>query len=330
MKKLFVVFLLLFTLVACGVLGFSVLEDLSPIDALYMTIITISTVGFDVVRPLTAKGKLFTILLILSSVGTFTYALTLIANFVIEGQFGSITRRIRMEKNITALTEHYIVCGYSRIASAVIKDLKKTNVPFVVIINKEESEDNPSLLNVLHMIGDSTNDETLQHAMIASAKGLISCLETDKENLFVVISARSLNPELKIITVAKEETSFNKMLKAGADNVILPEVIGGKRMASMILQPSVLSFLDVMTTTREEGLALKLEEIIIPESSNLASLSLAEAKIPQKTGLLVVAIRKASGFTFNPSSSTVIDAKDTLIILGQENQVERLKNYACS
>lgn len=233
-----------------------------------------------------------------------------------------------MEKTIATLKNHYVICGYNRLAISVIKDFKKSKVPFVVILNKDEEDASILPEGMLYIVGDATNDDVLQHARIEKAQGLVSCLGTDKENLFVVISSRSLNPELKIITLAKEEASFGKMLKAGADNVILPEVIGGKRMASMILQPSVLSFLDVMTTTATDGIALKLAEITIESKSSLKELSLAEAKIPQKTGLLVVAIRKAKGFSFNPSSSTTIDKGDVLIVLGEDKQIQRLSEYA--
>ena len=327
MKKLYFIFLLLCTVIIVGVLGFSVLEGLRPLDALYMTIITVSTVGFNEVVPLTDAGKLFTVFLILCSAGSFTYALALVASFIIEGQFGYITRRIKMEKNIAMLSDHYIVCGYSRVALAVIKDLKKAGSQFIVVLEAERANDIPPGVDYLYLSGDPTSDDVLLHAQITNAKGLISCLESDKENLFVVISARSLNPELTIATVAKDESSFNKMLKAGADNVILPEVIGGKRMVSMILHPNVLSFLDVMTTTKTEGLSLKLEEITIPEASSLIDKSLADAKIPQKTGLLVVAIRQKIGYMFNPSSSTIMSAGDVLIVLGEGAQIGKLKEY---
>lgn len=325
MSRLYFIFVLLFSIVTCGVFGFSVIEGLSPVDALYTTIITISTVGFNAVGPLTTQGKIFTIILILTSVGAFTYALALIADFIIEGKFEHITRRIRMEKNISALSGHYIVCGANRIAAAVIKDFEKAQVPIVVIDQK--AEEVSALSDKLYIAGDPTDDDVLIHAKITEARGLVSCLEDDKENLFVVISARSLNAELNIVSAAKDEASYNKMLKAGANNVILPDVIGARRMASMILQPSVLSFLDVMTTTKNGGLSLKLEEICIPDSSHLVTNSLAQAHIPQETGMLVVAIKKGGQFIFNPSSSTVLHADDVLIVLGADNQIAKLQQY---
>ncbi|RKY27455.1 MAG: hypothetical protein DRP61_04210 [Candidatus Omnitrophota bacterium] len=235
-----------------------------------------------------------------------------------------------MQKQLEFLKKHYIICGINRVAKEAIKEFKKAGVDFIVVAERIEEEKEELFKDILFLEGDPTSDETLQKIKITQAEGLLSCLDSDKENLFVVISARNLNPQLKIITLVKEEESISKFLKAGADNVILPEVIGGRRMASIALRPQVLSFLDVMTTTAQEGLSLKLEEVNVPKKSVLANLSLAEAKIPQKTGLLVVAIKKASGFLYNPSSSTQIEPQDTLIVLGTEEQIKRLRELISS
>ncbi|HEC68819.1 MAG TPA: potassium channel protein [Candidatus Omnitrophica bacterium] len=330
MKKISLAFLLLLFLVSLGTFGYIYIEGFSFLESLYMTVITISTVGFQELRPLSWQGKLFTIFLIIGSVGIFAYAVTIIGNFLIEGHLTFISRRKKMQKQLEFLKKHYIICGINRVAKEAIKEFKKAGVDFIVVAERIEEEKEELFKDILFLEGDPTSDETLQKIKITQAEGLLSCLDSDKENLFVVISARNLNPQLKIITLVKEEESISKFLKAGADNVILPEVIGGRRMASIALRPQVLSFLDVMTTTAQEGLSLKLEEVNVPKKSVLANLSLAEAKIPQKTGLLVVAIKKASGFLYNPSSSTQIEPQDTLIVLGTEEQIKRLRELISS
>ncbi|MBN2120893.1 MAG: potassium channel protein [Candidatus Omnitrophica bacterium] len=324
-KKVTLAILLVFLLIAVGTVGYVYIEGWSVLEGLYMTIITISTVGFHEVKQLSSQGKIFTIFLIIGSVGIFAYAVTVIINFIIEGQFSFITRRIKMQKRIELLKDHFIICGSGKVAQEVIKEFKKARVEFMVIAEAGSKEIRAAFEDILLLEADPTSDEALQKAKIDQAKGLISCLDTDKENLFVVLSSRNLNPNLKIISLAKEETCMGKLLKAGSNNVILPEVIGGRRMASMILRPQVLSFLDVMTTTTEDGLSLKLEELLVPKKSSLANASLANARIPQKTGLLVVAVKKKSGFLYNPSSSTTIEAEDTLIVLGKDEQIQRLK-----
>ncbi|MFC1515101.1 potassium channel family protein [Candidatus Omnitrophota bacterium] len=323
------VFLMLI-LVSVGTAGYVNIEAWSPLESLYMTIITMSTVGFKEVGELSPYGKLFTIFLIIGSVGTFAYAVTTIVTFIIEGQFGFITRRITMEKKIAALKDHFIICGTSTVAQEVIKEFQTAKVAFLVIAQKGIQGLESIFKDVIYLEEDPTSDETLQNARISQAKGLVSCLDTDKENLFVVLSSRTLNPNLNIISLAKEETCIGKLLKAGCNNVILPEVIGGRRMASMVLRPQVLSFLDVMTTTTQEGLSLKLEELQVPSRSSLANTTLADAHIPQKTGLLVVAVKKKAGFLFNPSSSTSIEPEDVLIVLGKDEQIEKLRQITSS
>ena len=235
-----------------------------------------------------------------------------------------------MEKKIASLKNHFIICGAGKVAQEVIKEFQQAKVDFMVITGHHTLNLEGTSQEVIYIQDDPTFDETLQKARITEARGLVSCLDTDKENLFVALSSRNLNPHLKIISLAREETSIGKLLKAGCDNVILPEVIGGRRMASMILRPQVLSFLDVMTTTAQEGLLLKLEEVQVPQGSSLASTSLADAHIPQKTGLLVVAIKKNGGFLYNPSSSTTIEPEDILIVLGKDDQIHRLKEITTS
>ena len=319
--------LIIIALILFGTAGYCFIEKWNTLDSFYMAVITISTVGFHEIHPLSPSGKIFTIILIIASIGTVAYVVTVISSFIIEGEFSHITRRKRMDKEIESLKGHYIVCGLGRVSREIIREFKRENIKFVIVAKNADFKNDVVLENCLYLQADPSEDEVLEKAGIKEAKGLVSCLDTDEENLFVVISARSLNNSLRIITSARNESSRAKMLKAGADNVILPEIVGGRRMASMILRPQVVSFLDVMTSTQED-IPLRLEEVKVDKTSKIAGLNLKDAKIPQNTGMLVVAVLKeGKGFIYNPSSSTIIGAGDVLIVLGKEDQVYRLKEY---
>jgi len=315
-----------------GTAGYSIIENRSFLDSLYMSIITISTVGFKEVWELSKSGRIFTICLILSSISVATYGLTVISSFIIEGHFRQIGRRRRMETKINRIRGHYIVCGEGIVAEQVVEELKKAKVPFIIVCrdyksfeeNLERSELKRSE-ELLYVEGDPTNDEVLKKAKVQDAKGLIACLASDTDNLFVTLSARSLNPRLKIVAQAREEVSQGKMLKAGADNVISPEVIGGRRMASIILRPTVVSFLDIMTRG-EKDVTLRLEEVKIPKGSPLVGKSISEAEIRRQTGTLVVAIKdkKTDTIVYTPPPSSVLKEGDILLVLGEEEGISKL------
>ena len=330
LKRIKVLLFLLASLIVCGSSGYRLIEGWGWLDSFYMTIITISTVGFGEVDSLSSPGKIFTIFLILSSVGVFAYTLGVVVNFILEGTFGYLSRRIRMEREREKIKDHYIICGLGKVAQEVIREFLKNRVKFLVVAEEAEIKGYLGQENILYLEADPTKDEVLEKAKIRQARGLISCLSTDKENLFTVISARSFNPALKIITLAQDEASLAKMIKAGADKVILPDIIGGRRMAYMVLKPDILSFLDVVTNRSNEDFSLRLELIEVSSDSSIRGQTLLQAQLPQKTGVLVVAIKKASEggeFIYNPSSSYKIEAKDKLIILGREEEIQTLKEY---
>lgn len=331
LKKFKIALTLITLLLLIGVLGYMMIEKFSLIESLYMTVITISTVGFHEVKELSTSGRIFTIFLIFCSISILAFGINIINSFIIEGRFGYIARRRRMEDAIKSLREHYIVCGNSKVSQQAVAEFLNAGVNFVLVAsNKSNLEKLIEGGRVLFLERDPRDDENLKIAGIERAKGLLACMEEDVDNLFIVISSRSLNPRLKIVALVREETSQSKMLKAGADNVISPEIIGGRRMAYMLLKPEVLSFLDVMTRTTED-ISLRLEEIKIPENSPLKGLSLAQAKIPQKTGLLIVAIKRPQGeFVYNPHSQTLLKEGEVLIVLGNDEQIKKLKEYIAS
>jgi len=328
-RKLKIALSLFVSVIFIGTAGFILIEGWRPLDALYMTIITLSSVGFQEVHQLTVAGRIFTIFLIISGISTFIFGLTVVSAFIVEGQFGGLVRRRRMEKKIQEMNNHFIVCGIGETGKCVYEEFKKTHVPFVVIEKdrgKIEKLNSPPEVMVIE--GDATEDEILLKAGIKRAQGLVTALAQDTDNLFVVISARHLNPRLRIVAQATDETALYKMKRAGANNVISPNTIGGLRMASIMLRPTVVSFLDVMASDHPD-VSLRLEEVTIPEGSHLDKKNLIEAKIPQATGLIIIAIKKKGdvSFLYNPTSNTSFSVGDTLIVLGNLEQVEKLHKY---
>ena len=234
-----------------------------------------------------------------------------------------------MERKIQGMNNHFIICGKGETGEHIIKEFQRAHVPFVIIEkDKEEIEKLDASPEMMFVEGDATEDEVLFKAGIKRAQGLVTALPLDTDNLFVVISARHINPRLRIVARATDETALYKMKTAGADNVISPNTIGGLRMASIMLRPTVVAFLDVMSKGAGD-VSLRLEESIIPAGSHLDNKTLIEAKIPQKTGLMIIAIKKKgeTSFLYNPTSAATLSVGDTLIVLGNLGQVDRLHQY---
>jgi len=330
-RKIFISIILLLSVFFIGVIGYVIIEENLPIlDAIYMTVITITTVGYsDSSISDDTSSRIFTMIIIIVGIGVFAYVVSSAMSFVIEGQLTDILKVRKMDKQIDNLENHYIVCGAGDTGIHVINELLKMKKGFVVI-EQDEERINRILKSyeVLHIRGDATNDETLLRAGIERASGLITNLSGDKDNLFVVLSARELNPALRIVSKAVEEETLQKILKAGADEVIFPDAIGGLRMASVMIRPSVVSFLDVMLKDQDES--TRFAEVTIKEDSELIDSTLMDAKIPQKTGLLVLAIQQAeeNRFTYNPKPTTKFTLGDTLIVIGNIDQIQILKKIA--
>lgn len=320
--------IVLFSLVLTGVVGYILLLDLNFVDALYMTVITISTVGYAEVGVMDTEAKMFSILLIFISLGTVGYLFTSIMSSFLEGDLKEAWRRRKMEATITQLTDHYIICGAGETGYNAIKQFIKRNEPFVVIENDENRVRDLIDENIPVILGDGTQDEVLEKARITYAKGLIASLPGDAENVYTVLTARQLNQKLYIVSRAIEKHASDKLKQAGANNTISPNEIGGTRMASLMIRPNVISFLDIIT--RAGDVILDLEDVVIFPSSPLINTQLKDAKIPEKTGLIVLAIKKANKdkLSLNPSSSQILEKGDTMIVLGHEDQVKTLKEIA--
>lgn len=325
-KKALLTITLIILIISFGVSGYMVIEGWRFTDALYMTVITLTTVGFREIHDLSQRGQIFTIVLILGGVGTVFYALSTGAKVILEGELQNIYGRKRLEKKIRELKDHYIICGYGRMGRIICRELREKNLKFVVV------EKRPDIIvkeDLLIFEGDATQDEVLKMTGIERASGLISVLPTDAENLYVVLSARGMNPGLMIVARAGEEGSEQKLLRAGADRVVSPYHIGGLRIAHTVLKPAVVDFIEF--ATKSGNIDLQMEEVSIREGSRLVGLTLDECGIGRELGIIIVAIKKPTGdMRFNPTFRSVIAAEDTLIALGEATKLKTLEEMASS
>ena len=302
-----------------GTLGYTVI-GLSPLDALYQTVTTVSTVGFRELFPQSTSGKVFTILLILTGVGTVLYAFGVVLEAVIEGDLFDVWGRRRMERKINDLKGHVIVCGFGRVGRAVAANLAASGEAFVIVDQDAERLADSDYLTI---VGDATDDDVLRHAGIERARALVAATSTDTTNVYLTLSGRALRPDLFIVGRARIADSESKLVRAGADRVINPQAIGGARIAALLMQPHVAEFLDVVT--HEAQLEFRLAEVLVRTESPLADRSLREARLRERTGALVLALRGAAGqFTTNPGPETVVSGGDVLIVIGTSNQIEDL------
>jgi len=308
--------------ISVGTAGYMLIEGWNLLDSLYMTIITLASVGFSEVHHLSDSGRIFTIVLIIVGVGTVAYALSSGARILLEGELQEVFGRRRLEKKIRQLTDHYIVCGYGRMGRIICRELRENRIDYVIV----EKEPDPLRHEADSLIfkGDATKDEVLKEMGIEKAKGLISVLPTDAENLYVVLSARGLNPGLTIVARAGEEGSEQKLIRAGADRVVSPYHIGGLRIAHTVLKPAVVDFIEF--ATKSGNLELQMEEIEVKENSPLVGQTLDECGIGRDLGIIIVAIKQLSGdMKFNPTFRTAIKAGDTLIALGEISRLQTLE-----
>ena len=318
--------LVLFTVGLIGTIGYVIIDDYSWFNAFYMTVITVATVGYGEVAPLSQSGKIFTAFLIITSFGTFAYAVSSITKFVIDGEFNEFFKNRKLNATIDKLSDHVIICGYGRNGRQAAQVLKKHNKRFVVI---ENSVALTTTLNHkfsdLVVTGDSTQDEILLKAGILRAKALITTLPVDADNLFIVLTARNLNKDLTIISRASEDNSDTKLKIAGANNVIMPDKVGGAHMASLVMKPDVMEFIDHITS--EGGDNISLEEISfdrIPEE--LKNKTLKDLEIRNRSGANIIGYKTALGkYIINPSADTQIIAESKLFVLGTSEQIALLK-----
>jgi len=300
-----------------------IIEGWNFFDSIYMTIITLSTVGYGEVRAIGPAGRIFTILLILFGISIMAYIIGLVTETLVESMIRSIFGRRKLSKKIKSLKNHYIICGYGRIGRIICKQLIRHSISLVVIEKKDlrqELEQN----NILHIINDATQEDILIEAGVERAKGLVSVLSSDPENVYVSLTARSLNSDLFILSRAEHLTSEAKLLAAGADKVILPYSIGARRMAQAILKPAVSDFIE--STIHDYSFELNIEEIMVGKDSHFNGLTLVDSAIRQEMDIIIIGIKQKDGkMAFNPSSQTKIQSGDILIAMGKYNDLERLR-----
>ena len=325
-RKLKLILFSFIFLLVCGVFGYMVLLKVDFIDALYMTVITISTVGFREVGTTSAASEIFSIFMIFLGVGIVGYTFTTVVAMFVEGKLGDFWKGNKMEKKIAALENHYIICGSGEIAEVIINKFVEEKLNFVVITNNREDLDDYSHHDILVIEGQSTEESILDHAGIMKAKGLIATCDTEVDNIVTVLTARNLNRDIYIIANSITKSGSEKLMKVGADKTLSAIEISGKRMASLMIKPNIISFLDVITKVGD--VELELEEVIVKRGSYLEDKNLIEAQIPNKTGLIVLAIKKFDDgkMIFNPQGTYTFKIGDVLIVLGQEEQVDKLRN----
>ncbi len=306
-----------------GSLGYMLIEGWGLLDAFYMTVITISTVGYREVHDVGLPGRIFSIFLIFSGVGFTMYVAAAVVQFMVEGQIRIIMGRRRLDYKIDHLKNHYIICGYGRIGRVLCHNLRREPLKLVII------EKNPDLIpvmekdNLLYVCGEATDETNLLKAGIQRAKGLIAVLATDTENVFLVLTARQLAPDLTIVARASQERAKSKLKAAGADTVESPYEMGAASMAHRIIRPTVTSFIDLAFAHQRKD--IQMEEIPVSESSELANVMLKDSGIRQNYNLIIIAIKKSDGsMLFNPSFETVILSEDTVIAVGEVDNLQRL------
>ena len=316
---------LLFLLIVVGIIGFVYIEDYSVIEAFFMTVITISTVGFEEVHPLSEVGLIFTSFFIIFSFGIFAYVVTTVTRYIVDGIFRNYFKDKKVKNRIAKLEDHVIICGYGRNGMQAAIELQEHNESVVII---EESETIVEQIRIssdfLYIHGDSTLEDVLETATISKAKALITTLPIDADNLFVIITAKEMNPNLKIISRASKDNSDKKLKRAGATNVIMPDKIGGQRMAKLVAQPDVVEFLEyIMLQGTDE---VSLEEISCENlSSCFSGKSIMELDIRNESGANIVGLkREDKSYIINPKPEIVLSSKDQIFVLGTQEQIRKL------
>lgn len=291
-----------------------------------MSVITIATVGFSEIKPLSDAGRMFTVVLIITSIGTFALAITRITKYVIDGEFQSIFRNYRSDKKIQKLKDHVIICGYGRNGKQAASRLKSHKTPFVIVESNEDGIDSfVDFDRELIIIGDATHDEVLIKAGIKNARAIITTLPKDADNLFVVLTARVIQPNIKIISRASDEHSDVKLKRAGANNVIMPDKIGGAHMASLVLKPNIVEFIDVLTGGGD--IEFHLDEISGEDlQDEIHGKTIRELEIRNKFGANIVGFKTSEGqYIINPSPDTIIKPDSRIFVLGTHEQINHLR-----
>ena len=305
-----------------GTIGFALIEGWSPVDSLYVTIQTLTTVGYGDLPPRSSGGRVFAVVVMLMGVGGVALALSTIVQSVVQSELVSTFGQRRQSKRMSKLRNHYIICGSGRVGSHLIRDLLRSNQSFVAIEKDPQRAADFAARGVNVLVGDATLEESLREAGVDRARGLAACLPDDADNVYVVLIARDLNSGLHIVARAAEEQAEAKLLRAGANHVIAPTIIGGHRMAVALTKPAVSEFMDSITANE---LGLGFEQIEVDAKSSLVGQELRETPIKSELDLVIVSIRRQKGeMLFNPAAATEIKSGDILIAIGRAESLMKL------
>jgi voltage-gated potassium channel len=315
--------------IAIGTVGFIVIDRYPPFDAFYMTLTTMTTVGYGEVHPLSHAGRIFNSFLIMFGVTTIFIAIGAMTQSIIELEFGDATKQRRNKKMIANLKDHYIICGYGRVGRGAAEELQYAGVPFVVVDIDPDRVQRSMMAGMLAVAADSTRDDTLRLVGIDKARGLVAALATDADNLFVLLSAKGLNPRIYVAARAAEEGADAKMRRAGADAVFAPYTITGHRLAQSLLWPHVVQFLDFTTNDIDKDIAI--EQVRVAENSATVSKTIMEMRLGRELGVIVLAIRHRDGqMVFNPPADTAVSGGDFLIVMGRQQNLRSLEELLAS
>jgi len=325
-SKIYTAFVMLLILLCFGIIGYRFISGLSWIDAIYMTVITITTVGFGEVQPLGVPAKIFTIFLILASVVIVGYAISIITEYILSRNNFEDLKQRNMQKKIDAMSDHIIICGYGRNGKQAAKKLEAYNKPYVIIERDKEIIERLQEDDIPNVFGNANEDETLLEAGIDNASTLISALPNDADNLFVVLSARQINKKMHIISRASQETSYNKLKLAGANNVILPDRIGGDHMASLVVIPDLVEFIDNLGIVGKQN--INIEEVKVEQLYNASQeKTIRDLDLRKKTGCTVIGFKDTKGeYVVNPEANTKLVPGSKIIVLGRPEQIEKLNS----
>ena len=319
-KQLLISLLLSIALIAFGCLGYIIIEGWGFMDALYMTIITLATVGYSEVHAISAPGRVFTLVLIVLGVGYFLYVVGNIIQFLVEGRIRAVLGRRKLDTQIQRLKDHYIICGYGRIGRVLTRYLTQKYINVVVIERNEHRVTRMDSDGILYLVGEATDEGILEKAGIHKAKGVVTAVATDADNVFLVLTAKQLNPDVFIVARAELNSTKKTLLAAGADKVISPYDIGARRMAHAILRPAVIKFLEMAFA--DDTTDILLEEIRIKPESKFIGETLLRSGIQEEMDVNVIAVRKADGrMLFNPKNEDRFEADDDLIVVGSAKSI---------
>jgi len=319
----------LLAVLAIGTSGFCFIEGYPFFDAFYMTLITMTTVGYAEIRPLSSVGRMFNAGLIMAGVTVMFLAIGAMTQTIVELELGEFFGKRRIKRMIDKLENHYIVCGFGRVGRGTAVELQRSGAQFVVMDRNEDRVERAIKAGMLAVLADATRDEALRDVGVDRASGLVAALSTDADNLFVILSARALNPKLYLAARVVEEEAQEKMRRAGADVVFAPYTITGMRLAQAMVRPHVHQFLEF--TTQNLGLKVGIEQVRVPESSEFVSRSLQQMQLRRDYGVIALAIRRADGqMLFNPPADAVISRGDHLIVMGEPDNLQKLEQHLVS